>query len=179
MAKLKMAAVLAVAVAVGGCMKIEDYPQELNAGTAELASRQGFDRARLIETQPKILRTMVATGADGKGRKEVRGAECEMSSPEVFSRIHTPQMVQAPVIKGKPGQMVVTCKLDGKTGQLVWTPSLEYRRTQVSGSGSNQAALAGLLITVAVNAARASKAKKEDEWQYLPSESKEVSVLLQ
>lgn len=178
MTGLKIAAALAAAAVVSGCMKVEDYPQRLNDGTVSLSARKGFDAARLIETQPKILRTMVATGEDGKGRKEVRGATCELSTPEVYSRINSPQMIQTPVIKGRPGQMQITCKLGEMTGEMVLPPNFEYRRTMVNGSGSNQAAVAGLLITLAVNAAQASKAKKDDEWQYFTSDLKEIRVLL-
>ena len=117
-------------------MKVEDYPQRLNEGTVSLSARKGFDAARLIETQPKILRTMVATGQDGKGRKEVRGAKCELSTPEVYSESISPQLIKTPVIKGKPGQMVINCKLGEMSGQQVLPPNFDYRSTSISASGS-------------------------------------------
>lgn len=178
MTGFKIVAALAAAAVVSGCMKVEDYPQRLNEGTVSLSARKGFDAARLIETQPKIIRTMVATGEDGKGRKEVRGAKCELSTPELYSKSISPQLIKTPVIKGKPGQMVINCKLGEMSGQQVLPPNFEYRSTSLNVSGSNQAVVAGLLIGLAINAAQASSAKKKDEWQYFTSESQEIRILL-
>lgn len=170
-------AVLACAV-LAGCMQPEGYPQPITAAPAKIAAKRGFQADRITQQRPVTVRTFVALDEKGKQLQEVPGAKCVVSTPELQARVVTPQQLQLPTVKGKPGPMSVSCERGAQKGVQTLTARLPVTSTSVAGTGSGAAFAVGLIATVAINAALQNKAMKDDEWTYMATDATELRVLL-
>lgn len=110
---------------LSGCAPTaSDLPEK----SVVLAKRMAISQDRTIGQSASVVRTFTK---DATGKSvEVRNAICDVRSDELSGRVTSPQRIVYPVFiqaarfknRGKPGNLVVSCKASGKAGTVVLEP---------------------------------------------------------
>lgn len=109
---------LAAGLALAACQPA----QQIASKPVKASLRKTVPAEQMLGRTSVVVRTYKKE-ADGS-TSEVTGAKCTLRSRELAAQVTTPQIVNYPVFlqaarfanRGKPGNMVVTCKVAGMTG---------------------------------------------------------------